>query len=258
DVVPLCWSMDHVGPMTRNVSDTALMFEAIVGHDANDPWSVAMPPIADDGELQTVEVDGMRLGIVRTHFFEGDPTVIRVVDQAIEQLVAHGAKVVELELPDIETAYAACRRVFLEAAALHAEVLKTQPENFSDAVREKLIAASRISGLDYAADQDFRQAFRVHMDGLLDRCDVLVTPTACVSTPEIGALGDDFFRFSPRNTNISDFTGQPSISLPCGFDSNSMPVGLMLTGRRFDDWHLLSRANAVEGALGVAEHPPGY
>lgn len=257
-VVPLCWSMDHVGPMTRSVSDAALIFSAIVGYDSSDPWSVALPSRAGENASRAITVDGLRLGVVRSHFFSGDRAVVDVVDQTIERLVAAGARVIPLELPDIEAAYAACRRVFLEAAALHADALEQRPDDFSDTVREKLIAASRISGEDYAADQHFRQEFRVRMDALLHQCDVLVTPTACVPTPEIAAMGEEFFRLSPRNTNISDFTGQPSISLPCGYDDNGMPVGVMLTGRRFSDWGLLSQASAVERVLGNSDHPPGY
>ncbi|MEL6368689.1 MAG: amidase family protein, partial [Pseudomonadota bacterium] len=65
-------------------------------------------------------------------------------------------------------------------------------------------------------------------------------------------------RLSPCNTNISDFTGQPSISVPCGYDDNGMPIGMMLTGRRLDDWRLLSQAEVVESALGESGHPPRY
>ncbi|MEM9172996.1 MAG: amidase, partial [Pseudomonadota bacterium] len=246
------------GPMTRTVGDAALMFSAIVGQDPADPWSIALPADAQQQGLVPVSVDGLRLGVVRRHFFAGDANVIGVVDQAIEQLVAKGATTVALDVPDIEAAYAACRRVFLEAGALHADALQARPDDFSNPLRQKLIAATQISGQDYARDQDYRHAFRTRMDQLLDQCDVLVTPTACVPTPEIDSLGEAFFSGSPRNTNISDFTGQPSISVPCGFDHNAMPVGIMLTGRRFSDWRLLSQARAIEGVLGVFDQPPGY
>jgi aspartyl-tRNA(Asn)/glutamyl-tRNA(Gln) amidotransferase subunit A len=244
--------------MTRTVADAALMFAAIAAYDATDPWSVALPPAFAKAQHQAVDLEGLRLGVVRSHFFSGDAGVIGVVDEAVDKLVTRGAKVVNLEVPDIEVAYAASRRAFLEAAALHADALEQRPGDFSDTVREKLIAAGRTSGRDYAHDQHFRQGFRQRMDALLDECDVLVTPTTCTPTPEIEAIDDAFLRRSPRNTNISDFTGQPSISLPCGFDTNQMPVGMMLTGRRFDDWRLLSQAEAIESVLGVSAHPPGY
>ncbi|MEO1580455.1 MAG: amidase [Pseudomonadota bacterium] len=257
-VVPLCWSMDHVGPMTRTVKDAALMFAAIAGYDSADPWSVALSNDVNLDDLEPASLNGMRLGVVRRHFFEGSPEVVRIVDQAINELVALGSTVVPLDIPDIDFAYTACRRVFLEAAALHAEDLIATPEAFSDAVRPKLVAAGRISGEDYARDQNYRHSFRVRMDALLDECDVLVTPTACVPTPKIDAIGDEYFRLSPCNTNISDFTGQPSISVPCGYDDNGMPIGMMLTGRRLDDWRLLSQAEVVESALGESGHPPRY
>ncbi|MEO0366535.1 MAG: amidase, partial [Pseudomonadota bacterium] len=71
-VVPLCWSMDHVGPMTRSVSDAALIFSAIVGYDSSDPWSVALPSRAGENASRAITVDGLRLGVVRSHFFSGD------------------------------------------------------------------------------------------------------------------------------------------------------------------------------------------
>ncbi|MEM6817677.1 MAG: amidase [Pseudomonadota bacterium] len=257
-VVPLCWSMDHVGPMTRTVKDAALMFAAIAGYDSADPWSIALSNEVTRDESEPDGIAGLRLGVVRRHFFEGNPEVVRIVDKAIDHLVALGATVVPLDVPDIDSAYAACRRVFLEAAALHAEDLIERPEAFSDAVTPKLIAAGRISGEDYARDQNYRHAFRVRMDALLDECDVLVTPTACVATPKINAIGDDYFRLSPYNTNISDFTGQPSISVPCGYEDNGMPIGMMLTGRRLDDWRLLSQAESIESVLGRSNCPPGF
>ena len=256
-VQPLVWSLDHVGPMTRTVEDAALMLSAMAGFDADDPCSAKRDtPAAYDSAGGSVE--GLTLGVVRRFFFEGRENVIETVDAAIAALVALGASVVELDVPEIEQASGQGRRLFLEALAVHERDLAERPQDFGDEVRGKLDAARRITATDYARAKRYQPEFARRMDGLLEHCDVLVAPTSTVTAMPIGDLPDDYHRNAWKNTCVFDYTGQPSISVPCGFTGDGLPVGLMLTGRRFADEQVLRVARAVEAALAAYRVPPGF
>ena len=195
---------------------------------------------------------------MRRFFFDGREDVIEVVDGAIAALVDRGAVVVELDVPEIEQASDQGRRMFLEALAVHERALATRPQDFGDEVRGKLEALRRVSATDYARAKRYQPEFARRMDALLDACDVLVAPTSTITAMPIGDLPDDFHVNAWKNTCVFDYTGQPSISIPCGCTGDGLPVGLMLTGRRFDDEAVLRAASAVEVALGGYRPPPGF
>lgn len=254
-VFPLIWTMDHVGPLTRTVEDAAVVLNAIAGYDEDDNYSVAEPQF-EPVDLAPRSIGGLKIGIMRKHFFAGHTEVLEVVENAIAEMEALGAEVVELEIPDIDDAVAAIRATYVEATAVYAADLDQTPEAFSEDVRWKLEATKEITGVQYADAQNFRKGFTERVDALMLECDILLTPTATVAAAPIADRPDDYRRRSTQNTGISDFTGQPSISIPCGFTDKGMPVGLMLTGRRFEDESVLQIAQTVEAAvLTTPQHP---
>lgn len=257
-VFPLVWSMDHVGPMTRTVQDAATVLAAIVGHDPADPYSVAAPKLGVS-DLSAGSLEGARIGVVRRFFFDGHPEVIAVVDAALESLAEHGATLVELDIPDIEQASLAARSTFAEASAVHARDLRERPHAFSDQVRAKLEGPAEMKATEYAEAQHFRVGFRQRMEALLARCDVLAAPTSTIAAAPIADRPEDYHKHAWENTGIFDFTGQPSISIPCGFTERGLPVGLMFSGRLFDDAKVLRFANAFEQATDWHKRmPPLY
>jgi len=254
-VLDLVWSMDHVGPLARSVDDAAIVLDAIAGHDPTDPYSARFDPPATfrGGD---VALSGARIGVVRRHFFDGHSDVIEVVEAAIDTLGARGATIVELDLPDIGEAAAALDLMSAEAAVLHGRDLDDRPEAFSDEVRAKLESDRAVTTADYIAARHFRQGFTSRVEQLFDRCDVLVAPTSTISASPIAERPADYGHHATKNTSIFDFTGHPSISVPCGFTSGGLPVGLMLTGRLFDDHGVLALARAFEQSCGWHEMHP--
>lgn len=253
-VQPLVWSLDHVGPITRTVEDAALMLTAMAGFDADDPCSVDVN--AGPFDSAGGKVAGLRLGVVRRFFFEGRDDVIATIDAAIAQLVAAGAEVVELDVPEIAMASDQGRRMFVEALAVHERALAERPNDFGAEVRGKLEALKRISATDFARAKRYQPEFARRMEGLLEYCDVICAPASTITAMPIGDLPDDFHFNAWKNTCVFDYTGQPSVSVPCGFTADELPVGLMLTARRFEDAALLRAARAVEGVLGAYRVPP--
>ncbi|MEM7764175.1 MAG: amidase [Pseudomonadota bacterium] len=252
-VMPLVWRMDHVGPMTRTVSDALLVLRQIAGFDSHDPHSIHAPEAI--AEVPRKSLNGIRIGIIRRFFFDGYDDVIRCVDRAIDQLAARGAQLVELDIPDIEEASKASRIMFVEALAIHERTLEEQGARLSEEVRDKLIALRQISALEFARAAQFQPEFARRMDQLLTKCDVLCTPTATVPALPRHNLPDDYARNAWKNTCIFDYTGQPSISIPCGKLDDNMPVGMMLTAARQRDSDLLAIAQCIETSLGGFEPP---
>ncbi len=244
---PLVWTMDHVGPLTRSVEDAAFVLKAISGYDPKDPYSVRA---SNSGDFDASEgsIEGARVGVVRRFFFDGYPDVIEVVDAALETLRELGATVVELDISDIDEAFAAARTTFAEATVIYEQDLRERPHAFSDEVRGKLEGSLDMKATKYAEAQHFRRGFTARVEQLMSECDVLAAPTATIAAAPIADRPEDYGRNGWKNTGIFNLTGQPSVSVPCGFTQAGLPVGLMVTGRLFEDEKVLQFANAFEQA----------
>lgn len=254
-VFPLVWSMDHVGPMARGAQDAATVLAAIAGHDSADPYSADVPALGGV-DVSAGTLEGARIGVVRRFFFDGTPEVISVVDAALESLAWLGATLVELDIPDIAEASVAARSTFAEASAVHERDLRERPHAFSDQVRAKLEGPREMKVTEYVEAQHFRLGFIGRMEALLGECDVLAAPTATIAAAPIAHRPDDYHTHAWKNTGIFDFTGQPSISVPCGFTGRGLPVGLMFSGRLFEDAKVLQLAHAFEQATEWHERVP--
>ena len=245
-VMPLVSSMDHVGPLTRTVGDAAAVLAAIQGYDDGDPASVdrKMP---DYTMSMSRGLDGTTVGVPREFFFSGgDAEVVEIVSRAIEQFSRIGANVIDIELKDAEEAYLRADVTFSEIANSNGPALEDNPEAFSAAFRRRFEKVTKWSDADYDDAQQFRAEFRANVEEILDDCDVLATPTSTVAAAPIAEQPRDHDVERRKNTCVFNFTGQPSISIPCGFTEAGLPVGLMLTGSLFEDGEVLRFARAFE------------
>ena len=256
-VQPLVWTMDHVGPLTRSAEDAALMLGVLAGHNPDDPYSAKNTGV-DDFDCSGVRLDGMKIGVVRNFFFDGYADVIDVVDAALETLRELGARLIDLELPNVEQASREARITFAEAFAVHADNLEQNPEAYSEELRGRLAESESIRASRYAQAQHFRRQFTKECEELMSKCDVLLAPTATIAAAPINDRPEDYRRNAWKNTGISDFTGQPSASIPCGFTAKGLPVGMMFTGRLFKDRQVLQIAHAVQQATDWYRTPPDF
>ena len=254
-VFPLAWTMDHIGPLTRSAVDAAAVHAAIAGPDPDDPYTALAPTPGPTGQLAG-PLAGKRLGVVRRFFFEGHDDVIEVVNAALQTLAARGATLIELDIPDIHDADMASNTMFSESLAVHRKDLAERPDAYSPELRRKLEEWVGTTAADYAAAQHFRRGFVERMERLMGSCDVLAAPTATITAAPIANRPRRYSHHASKNTGIFDFTGQPSISLPCGFTAAGLPVGLMLTGKRGADHAVLNIAAAVERETGWRRNPP--
>lgn len=247
-VVPLSWSLDHVGPMTRTVEDAALMLSAMAGHDAQDAAS-ASEPVPDYPAALMGDIHGLRVGIPRAHFFEGvDDAVLVCVEEAIRTLGEIGAKVEEISIPSVAQASAAASAIlWSEATTYHYLNLKSRPQDYGDDVRVRLEAGLGYLALHYIQAQRVRSLFRQELTGIFQEVDVLATPTTPTAALKIGEAPADRARSSlTRFTSPFNLAGLPALSVPCGFTLEGLPVGLQIVGRAFDEVTVLRAGHAYQ------------
>ncbi|MDA1298025.1 MAG: amidase [Chloroflexi bacterium] len=263
-VLDLSWSSDHVGPMCRTAIDCALMMNAIAGHDPLDPASSSrkMPDFTSELERGP---GGIRIGVPADYFFDGvDPEISAAVMEAVNVLQSAGAVVSEIAMPWVSLGRAVNVAVLLpEAAAVHESLLAERGDLYSPAVRHRLEAGLRISAVDYIHAQRARAKFGHQMADAMRDVDVLITPTVPIQTPTLAETtppegspfppaGGEF----PNFTGVFNATGQPSLSLNCGFTSDGMPVGMMISGKAFCDAQVLGIAHAYQRVTGWAGRTP--
>lgn len=253
-VFPLSWSLDHVGPMTRTVTDAALMLQTIAGHDRQDPTTRAAV-VPDYTAPLTEDIEGVRLGIPQEFYFEQlDSEVSESVRAAIQTLERAGAHTEEISLPLSQYAGAAGRIISLtEAAEIHEPFLKTRLADYSPDVRAGFLTGQLILGKHYIKAQRLRSLIRQEMAAALQRVDALITPTVPIPAPRIGQttidIGQEHLETLwalSRLTRPANLTGFPAISVPCGFTQDGLPIGLQLTGRPFAEASILQIAYAYE------------
>ncbi len=255
-VLPLVNSMDHVGPLTRTVRDAALVLQAIAGHDPDDPHCVNRP-VPDFTEKLGRPIDGAAVGVPRAFFFEnGDDEVCEIVSASLEVFELLGARTEDVEIADINEAYRAGDVTFVEIVESNGEAMRRDPSLFSEEFRKRYEGVARSTPDDYAEAQSFRERFRAQLDTLLETYDVLAVPTSTVAAAPIVSQPPEHAVERRKNASIFNFTGQPAISVPCGFTRAGLPVGLMLIGRMFDDATVLQFASAFEHATTWHERRP--
>ncbi|MFQ6023448.1 MAG: amidase [Acidiferrobacterales bacterium] len=248
--LPLAWSMDHVGPMTRTVRDAALMLQVLAGHDARDPGCVSRPVPDYAGQLEH-DIRGAKIGIAREFFFEDcDPEIADAVDAAAQILRDLGATVKEIKLPDMRAACTAGALIIaVEGAAYHAADLRERPHEFSDELRASFELGSFYTAVQYIQAQRLRRQLTTETRRALATVDAIIMPTSPVPTTPITDDPPGHTALRSRNTLPFNFISLPTISVPCGFTTSGLPVGLQIVSKAFDEAGVLRLAYAYEQAM---------
>lgn len=264
-IVPLSWSLDVVGPMARTVADCALLLDVLAGYDASDPDSVDVPLLNYTAALSATRtpeeaVRGARVGIPTNYFFNPiDPDVESAVRAAIAVFVSLGATVVEVTMPaaldDFFGVYRGVQRP--EAYTWHDDMgwLTTRADRYSPTVLANINAGADVSAKDYIHAQQARRAFTTETLALMEQVDVLLTPTMALTAPRadesdtpLRAGGEIVPEGNLRCTFPFNMSGQSALSLPCGFTSEGLPVGLQIVGSRFGEATVLRLGHAYQRA----------
>ena len=250
-VVPLSWSLDHVGPMCRSVADAAVLLQPIAGFDALDINSVNAV-IPDYRKAMRQKASTLRIGIPRASFYDMlDPEIDQAVRQALQVIGRLTASTRDVELP----AYRTLPVVGAEAYAFHAPYFTKTPELYQSGTRQRLQGGSAVSASAYIEGRRELERLRRAVAAVFSDVDLLVTPTTpilpqtvdeAVNNPALPPPGG--VALSLRNTQPFDIYGLPSISVPCGFSRTGLPIGLEISGPRLGESQVLALAQAYEQA----------
>jgi aspartyl-tRNA(Asn)/glutamyl-tRNA(Gln) amidotransferase subunit A len=263
-VVPLAWSLDHAGPLARSIRDLAIALQAWAGHDPRDPGSADVPADLYLSDLEN-GATGLRIVIPATYFFDGvDAEVERAVRAAATVFVSLGATVEERPLPHTELLRETQRKIIAsEAAAYHADHMRLHPHDFGPYVLERMQAGTSISGAELAQARRTASEIRATWSALLRETDLFLTPT----TPAPAAARSDERPAGERDaaaarlfttyTSPFNLTGLPALSMPCGFTSAGLPIGLQLAAGPWRESLLLRAARAYEAATEWSARHPG-
>jgi aspartyl-tRNA(Asn)/glutamyl-tRNA(Gln) amidotransferase subunit A len=257
-LMPLSWSYDHVGPLTRTVRDAALLLGVIAGYDPLDATS-SRQLVPDYLAALEGGVEGLRIGVAGGFYADGlDAEVSRAMAEAVVALRGLGAVLDSVAVPDPGPMVAACSNVMVraEAATVHSRILKERPGELQPAVRDRMAPGLTVSAYEYLQGQRLRARFtREFIDDVFSRMDVLVTPTIpepalALADAKAGSAADVIRRMGrfSRLTRPFNALGLPALSLPCGATADGRPVALQLVGRPFDEATLLRLGYAYQRA----------
>ena len=259
-VVPLSWTLDHCGPMTWTVEDSAIMLQVIAGHDPKDP-TTSRAPVPDYTTALTEDIRGLKVGVPRRFFFADDPRInkdtLSAVDDALKSLEDMGAHVEEVSVPMLEHAGAAQPVIMLsEAFAYHQNNLRSNPELFGEMVRARFRTGGLFASSDYAQAQRVRNVLKREFAQALREVDVIASPTMSNPAPRFDEMDAMTTSRVPSFTGPYNLTGMPAISVPCGFTPDGLPVGLQIAGKPFDEPTVFHVAYAYEQRSRLFETRP--
>jgi aspartyl-tRNA(Asn)/glutamyl-tRNA(Gln) amidotransferase subunit A len=256
-VMPLSWSLDHLGPMARTVRDVAILLGVIAGHDPLDATS-SRRPVQDYAHVLDAPLGEIRVGLPENFYFDGlDPDVDGAVRAAARTMETLGTKVEPIRLPDAEvlvgTANVLAR---CESSTIHARLVKDRPHELQPTVRLRLETGFHISAYDYLQALRLRARLtRQFIAEVFEQVDVLIAPTLPEPAPPYDLVKSGtseervrrMGRFS-RLTRPFNALGLPALSVPCGFSTDGRPLGLQIVGRPFAEAAILRLGHAYEEA----------
>jgi aspartyl-tRNA(Asn)/glutamyl-tRNA(Gln) amidotransferase subunit A len=249
-IIPLSWNTDHAGSMARIVLDTAILFQAVDRPDPLDPSSI---PVRRDSPTRNIEapITGLKIArLVGEYFERTDPEINQAMDEAVHVFQQLGAQIETLELEGIkEAAQANLLMVTADAAAFHRERLASHPDGFGSDVLRRLQSGAAYTSSEYALARRSQTLLRHKFTQVLTQYDLALMPTTPVAAPPIeGTDAVEQARLLTRYTAPFNLTGLPALSLPCGFTSQGLPIGMQLVARPWAEAILLRAGYCYEQA----------
>jgi len=273
-IIAFASSMDQVGPMTKDVRDSALLLQVLAGRDPADSTS-ANRPVPDYAAALTGAIKGIRVGVPKEYFVSGmQPEVEKAVRDGIHELEKQGAVILDISLPHTEYAVAVYYIVATAEASsnlarydgmrygyragakdLIETYMITRDEGFGAEVKRRIMLGTYALSAGYydayySKAQRVRALIKRDFDEAFQSCDLIVTPTAPTTAFKLGEKTQDPLQMylSDIYTISINLAGLPAVSLPCGFDPEGMPIGMQIIGEHYDEATILRVAHHYEQA----------
>jgi aspartyl-tRNA(Asn)/glutamyl-tRNA(Gln) amidotransferase subunit A len=266
-VIPLSWTLDHVGPLGRSAEDCSILFDAIAKYDPRDPNSVSGPPTSSTRNTSTLSsgtsgrdplsLQGLRIGIPQESFVAPlDPEVRLAWHAAIHVLEEAGAESIEVELPrPTMDLYRTIQKSEASLAHRQKQWFPQRSDLYSETVRTRLAEGMQIAAVDYLDALNERRIFASSLRTIMQRVDAFVLPTLPLpalrselagTDIEIDGVAENATTSYLRLTMPFNLTGLPTVSCPCGFSAEGLPFGLQIAGRPFEETTVLRIAHTYQ------------
>jgi aspartyl-tRNA(Asn)/glutamyl-tRNA(Gln) amidotransferase subunit A len=256
-LMPVSFTMDTCGPLTRTVRDAARITGVIAGRDPLDPTTSPRPVPDYEAELDK-GIGGVRIGVPRTYYYDIATDEIRtLMNASLEVLSGLGAEIVELDVPDMHEPTHMANIVFVvEAAAIHQAWMREWPEDYQAQVRSRYEPGLYLPAKSYVQALDLRATLlREFADAVFTKCDLLHTPGMPFAVPrgdesDVGAgkAMPELIANISWCTRATNYLGIPALCVPCGFTANGLPTDFQLMGRPFSESLLFRAGHAYQGA----------
>jgi aspartyl-tRNA(Asn)/glutamyl-tRNA(Gln) amidotransferase subunit A len=254
-IMPLSWTLDHAGPMTRTALDSALALQVMAGHDPADPTS-ATARVDDYTGRIGAGLDGLRLGVPTDWFFDVcDPQVERATRAAISLLTEHGATAKEVAFPSthlVDLHAMELTIVYAEAASLH-EVTFERLREYGPEFQHLLTRAQFTSAVDYLKALRARHLLQLDFQRAFEEVDAVIVPGGVCVAPRhdhlVAAIGDrerPLIDVVSRPTAVMDIVGVPALTFPAGFNTDGLPMGVQVAAAPYAESTCLRIAHAFQ------------
>ena len=255
-VFPLSWTMDTVGPLTRTVEDAAIMLDGIAGFDPSDKSSVAVGG-GSFRENIGKSIEGKKIAVPQEYFYDVlDEDVSKSFNDSLDIFKNLGAFPEYVSIPMLSHSLSISGTIMLaEAASVHEENIRQNPDMIGEDVRLKLMQGSMMPASDYIKAQRARTIFNEQIADIMSKYDYIVSPTVAVGAP---VINEPFVKIKTKEYSVLalmarltrpfNICGLPTITIPCGMTKGNLPVGLQITGRDFRDIDVIQLAHAYENA----------
>jgi aspartyl-tRNA(Asn)/glutamyl-tRNA(Gln) amidotransferase subunit A len=250
-ILPLSWTLDHAGPITRKVEDAALMLQVMGGYDEQDPTCMKTLP----GDYSSHLMDSMverKIAFAVGSFIEeaADAEVLEAIRKAAKVLEEQGVIITEVNVDFLkEAALANSLMTQADGAAFHRERMKEHPDWFGADVRQRLETGAAFTSSEYALARRTQAETRRRCELMFDQFDMLILPTTPIAAPMLeGENAVERARQLTRFTSPFNLTGLPALTVPCGFTQEELPIGLQIVSRPWNEAGVLRTGYAYQQA----------
>ena len=262
-VFPLSWTLDSIGPLTRSVEDAALIYQILQGEDARDESTLGIRP---NDALVSIKagVKGIRIGIPQHTFFDNVDTEVEQAVMGAAQVFRNlGATVENIPYPEAEAVTKMSSVINgVEAAVIHEERLKTKADLMDPVVGPRMLSEREYLATDYVKMLKELKELQVSQMETLSEVDVVLSPSARIPAMPVTTVDESltvYLNYAEQyiaNSNVGNRLGLCGLSLPCGFTSKGLPIGLLLNGKPFQEAMVLRVGYAYEQATNWKEVYP--
>ncbi|MCC6810786.1 MAG: amidase [Deltaproteobacteria bacterium] len=249
-VVPLCYSVGHAGPLAASVEDVAIAYAALAGPDPTVPETLTQPP-PTLARYESAKIQGLRIGVYKPWFEHATADIVASCRAALDRLVARGATIVDIEIPELDAMRVAHAVTILSEMAASMHVIAPDWRGLGAIPRASLALTRVLTAQDFVWAQQVRTRAVANHARVFERCDVILTPATAITAPRVPQSGVEWSDLSVatelmRYVIAGNLCGYPGVVVPVGYDHGGLPIGMQVMAPHWEEDRALGVALALE------------